>query len=204
MLRAHILGCLMLAGPALFAQTAAQDYALPELQRLEERYGGRLGIMAKNLGTGAVIRYRADERFPTASVIKLPVMAAYFHLVDQGRVDPAMRVELTAADKKPDSDFLQFLDAGATMSLRDAVRLMIVLSDNTATNLVLDRLASTHDERLAAVNSFLADKGLKNTRLLNRLYSWDTKKNTPEAVRYGIGVSTAEDMVLLLEQLHAR
>jgi beta-lactamase class A len=175
-----------------------------ELQRLEEKYGGRMGIMAKNLGTGAVIRYRADERFPTASVIKLPIMAAYFHLVEQGKVDPAMRVELTAADKKPDSGLLQFLDVGATMSLRDAVRLMIVLSDNTATNLVLDRLAPTHDERLAAVNTFLAEKGLKNTRLLNRLYSWETKKNTPEAIRYGIGVSTAEDMVLLLERLHAR
>ncbi len=204
MVRAHILGCLMLAGTAAFAQTTPQDYALAELQRLEERYGGRLGIMAKNLGTGVVIRYRADERFPTASVIKLPIMAAYFHLVDRRSVDPNQRVELTAADKKPDSGLLQFLDAGATMSLRDAVRLMIVLSDNTATNLVLDRLASTHEERLAAVNSFLADKGLKSTHLLNRLYSWDTKKNTPEAVRYGIGVSTAEDMVLLLEQLHAR
>ena len=204
MIRAQILGCLMLAGSAAFAQTSIQDSALTELQRLEERYGGRLGMMAKNLGTGEVVRYRADERFPTASVIKLPIMAAYYHLVGQGKVDPKQRVELTAADKKPDSGFLQFLDVGATMSLQDAVRLMIVLSDNTATNLVLDRLAATHDERLAAVNTFLAGRGLKNTRLLNRLYSWDTKKDTPEAIRYGIGVSTAEDMVLFLEQLHAR
>lgn len=203
-LGAHILGCLMLAGSAAFAQSTVQDSAVAELKRLEEQFGGRLGIMAKNLGTGEVIRYRADERFPTASVIKLPVMAAFFRLVEQGKVDPNQRIELTAADRKPDSDLLQLLDVGATLSLKGAVRSMIVVSDNTATNLVLDRLAPTHDERLAAVNTFLAEKGLKNTRILNRLYTWETKKNTPEAVRYGIGVSTPEDMVLLLEQLHAR
>jgi beta-lactamase class A len=175
-----------------------------DLRRLEEQHGGRLGIMAKHLGTGMVIRYRADERFPTASTIKLPIMTAYFHQVDQGKIDPNQRVTLTADDKKPGSGILQSMDAGMTMSLRDAVRLMIVLSDNTATNLVLDRLGATHEDRLAAVNTFLAGQGLKNTRLLNRLYSWDTKKDTPEAVRYGIGVATPEDMVLLVEKLHAR
>jgi beta-lactamase class A len=88
-------------------------------------------------------------------------------------------------------------------SLRDAVRLMIILSDNTGTNLVLDRLAETHQERLASVNDFLKSIGLKNTRLLNRLYSWDTKQ-PPEGIRYGIGVTTAEDMVLLSEQLYRK
>jgi beta-lactamase class A len=194
----------MLAHAAASAGPAAADSAAAEFRRLEERYGGRLGIMAKHIGTGEVLRYRAEERFPTASVIKLPIMAAYFHLVKEGKVAADQRLELTAADKKPDSGLLQFLDDGATMSLKDAVRLMIVLSDNTATNLVLDRLAATHDERLAAVNTFLASQGLRHTHLLNRLYSWDTKKDTPEAIRYGIGVSTPEDMVLLLERIHAR
>ena len=91
-----------------------------------------------------------------------------------------------------------------TITILDAVRLMIVLSDNTATNLVLDRLGATHAERLACVNDFLVSKGLKNTHLLNRLYSWDTKQSTPEGIRYGIGVSTPEDMVTLLEALHGR
>ncbi|MEK9137085.1 MAG: serine hydrolase, partial [Bacteroidota bacterium] len=84
----------------------------------------------------------------------------------------------------------------------DAVKLMIILSDNTATNLVLDQLASTHDARMAAVNDFLLSRGLKNTRLLNRLYSWQTKKQSPEGIRYGIGVSTPEDMMVLLEALY--
>lgn len=74
---------------------------------------------------------------------------------------------------------LEGLDAGAVITLRDAVRLMIILSDNTATNLVVDRLGSAHEERLAYVNDMMKSVGLKNTRLLNRLYSWKTKQQEP-------------------------
>lgn len=186
--------------------TAAPDSSgvIAEFQRLQRTYGGHLGVMAKNLRTGETLRYNAEERFPTASLIKYPVMAAYFKAVADGRVDPNQRVTLTNEDRKPGSGVLQGLDAGATISLRDAVRLMIILSDNTGTNLVLDRIAGTHQERLASVNDFLKSIGLKNTRLLNRLYSWDTKQRTPEGIRYGIGVTTAEDMVLLSELLYRK
>jgi beta-lactamase class A len=175
-----------------------------ELQRLEQQFGGHLGVMAKNLRTGETIRYNAGERFPTASLIKYPVMVAYFQAVADGRVKPDMKVTLTAEDKKPGSGILQGLDPGATITLRDAVRLMIILSDNTGTNLVLDRLAETHAARLQCVNDLMVSLRLKNTRLLNRLYSWDTKQRTPEGIRYGIGVSTPEDMVVLSETLYKK
>ncbi len=181
-----------------------QQAVLQEIAKLEQEYGGHLGVMARNLNTGEAVRYNAAERFPTASAIKLPVMATFFHLVDLKQLDPSMRVVLTADDKKPGSGVLQFMSDGTTITLLDAVKLMIVLSDNTATNLVLDRLAQTHAERMAVVNKFLEGKGLKNTRLLNRLYSVATKARTPEAMRYGIGVATPEDMVTLLEALYAR
>ncbi|MEO8168359.1 MAG: serine hydrolase [bacterium] len=171
-----------------------------ELQRLENEYGGHLGVAAKNLKTGEVVAFNAAEKFPTASVIKLPIMTAFFNLVDQKKIDPNMKVVLSADDKKP--SLLESMSDGMTMTLLDAVNLMIVLSDNTATNLVLDRLAATHAERMEVVNSFLRQSGLKNTRLLNRLYTMKTKLQTPEAVRYGIGVATPEDMVLLLEKMY--
>jgi beta-lactamase class A len=188
------------------SSSIAQDSSLVlrEIQRLEQQYGGHLGVMAKNLRTGEVIRYNAEERFPTASLIKYPVMAAYFKAVAEGRVKPDQKVTLTVDDKKPGSGILDGLDAGAVITLRDAVRLMIIVSDNTATNLVLDRLAATHEERLTYVNDMMKSIGLKNTRLLNRLYSWGTKQRTPEGVRYGIGVSTPEDMVTLSEALYRK
>ncbi len=194
---------LFLCASAVAAPSAVRDSAfIAEIRGLESTYGGRLGLMAKNLKTGETVAYNASERFPTASVIKLPIMAAFFHMVDRNQIDPAMKVELTPDDKKP--SLLEQMSDGMTMTLMDAVKLMIVLSDNTATNLVLDRLAGTHEERLRCVNDLLLEKGLKNTRLLNRLYTWSSKKDTPEAIRYGIGVSTPEDMVALLEALYRK
>ncbi len=188
---------------SLQAQPApAQSALLKELQRLENEFGGHLGVAAKNLKTGELVSFNGAERFPTASVIKLPIMTAFFELVDSGRIDPLTQVELTAEDEKP--GLLQLMSDGMTMTLLDAVKLMIVLSENTCTNLVLDRLAETHDERLAVVNNHLRRSGLTNTLLLNRLYTIKTKQQTPEAIRYGIGMSTPEDMILLMEKLHRR
>jgi beta-lactamase class A len=187
----------------VFTTVTAQTHTLPlhdELQRLENEFGGHLGVAAKNLKTGETISFNGAERFPTASVIKLPIMAAFFDLVDKKKIDPLLKVTLTAEDKKP--GLLQFLSEGLTMTLLDAVKLMIVLSENTATNLVLDRFAPTHTERLKIVNDFLDSVGLKQTELLNRLYTPSTKQQTPEAIRYGIGVTLPDDMVLLMEKLY--
>ncbi len=190
---------IVFLAPPLFAQNS-DTTLIAELQRLENQFGGHLGVAAKNLKTGEVVAFNAGERFPTASVIKLPIMTAFFDLVDKKRIDPDMKVVLTEQDKKP--GLLQLMSDGMTMTLLDAVKLMIVLSENTATNLVLDRLAPTHAERLKVVNDFIRQAGLKNTMLLNRLYTFSTKMETPEAMRYGIGMSTPEDMVLLMEKLY--
>jgi beta-lactamase class A len=206
MKRILLLFSAVLAATPLAGRPAAgkQDTWIREILRLEAKYGGHLGFAAKNLKTGETIGYNAAERFPTASVIKLPVLAAFFQLADDKKIDPNELLTLTRADMKPGSGILQHLAEGDRITLLDAVKLMIMQSDNTATNLVLDRLAPTHAERLALVNEFVARKGLKDTRILNRLFSYDTKQRTPEAIRYGIGVSTPEDMVALLEALYTK
>jgi beta-lactamase class A len=195
---ALLLAFCVCAGTALSGDITA------ELHALNARFGGHLGLMAKNLSTGETIAYNAADRFPTASTIKLPVMTAWFDKVRRREIDPGTRITLRGEDKKPGSGILQFMSDGAEITLRDAVTLMITMSDNTATNLVLDRLAPDHAARLAAVNDFIASQGLKNTRLLNRLFTLATKQETPEAMRYGIGVSTPEDMELLMERLYTR
>ena len=201
----RIIRCFVLSLMVFTARSGMdKSEIIDEIKRLEAKFGGHLGVMAKNLRTGDVIEYNARERFPTASVIKLPILVAFFDQVDSGKIDPSLRVVLSDDDKKPGSGILQYMTSGNTMTILDAARLMIILSDNTATNLVLDRLASTHDARLEAVNSTMLKYDLKDTRLLNRLFSWETKKTTGESVRYGIGVSTPADMVKLLDLLHAK
>ena len=190
--------CLLALACALPARADVNE----ELRALNARFGGHMGLMAKNLVTGETVSYNAGDRFPTASTIKFPVMTTYFDMVRKKEIDPGMRITLRAGDRKPGSGVLQFLEPGAVITLGDAVTLMITMSDNTATNLVLDHLAATHAARLAKVNDFIASQGLKNTRILNRLFTLETKQETPEAMIYGIGVATPEDMALLMERLY--
>lgn len=195
-----IMNSFAFASPTPYDSTAL-DAAV---RALEARYGGHLGVMAKNLKTGETYGYNAAERFATASTIKFPVMVAYFDQVKQKKIRPDMNVVLTKGDKRQGSGILQMFSEGTSFTLLDAVKLMIVLSDNAGTNLVLDRFAATHLEKLAVVNDLMVKLGLKNTRILNKVYSYETKQNTPEALRFGLGVSTPEDMVMLLEGIYRR
>ncbi len=172
------------------------------IRQLEKSFGGRMGIMAKNLRTGEVLAVAAEEKFPTASVIKLPIMVEYFYQVSEGKISAEQTVVLDSTNKWGGSGLYQYFHGRSKQKLSDAVMMMIVISDNTATNLVLDALGQTHEKKLAAVNDRMQALGLKNTRLLNKLMSWDTKTDSPESIRYGVGVSTAADMVLLLEKMY--
>ncbi len=196
----RILVLLSFAG-TLQAQGPKEELT-QSLRDLEKSFSGRFGFMAKNLRTGEVIAWKAEEKFPTASVIKLPVMVEYFYQAAAGRFDPLQKVTLAPEERRGGSGLLQFFAPGAEVRLCDAVLLMIVVSDNSATNLVIDALGRTHAEKLAAVNERMAALGLKNTRLLNRLMAYATKTDSSESIRYGVGVSTPADMVLLLEKLY--
>ncbi|OQX95435.1 hypothetical protein B6I21_05430 [candidate division KSB1 bacterium 4572_119] len=172
-----------------------------EIRRLEKYTGGRIGVMAKNLGSGEIVSYRADEKFPTASVIKVPVMVEYFYQVKEGKLNPTQKIVLADSNKWGGSGLFQYFQGTTYQQLIDAVLMMITISDNTATNMVIDVLGKTHLEKLEAVNERMKKLGLKNTRLLNKLMSWETKTDSPESIRYGVGVSTPADMVNLLEQM---
>ena len=143
----------------------------------------------------------ADTLFPTASVIKLPVLVELFYQFQEGKLSPIQPIPLAESTIVPGDGILRFMQAGQTLSLIDMATLMIILSDNTATNYCIAQLGKEHEEKLEAVNRRMRSLGLKKTKLLNKLYSLKTKKNTEEARRFGIGVSSPADMVLLLEKL---
>ena len=195
-----VLLSLLLAGSSLQAQDSTA-FAV-QMHALEKSFGGSMGIMAKNLRTGEVLAYRASEKFPTASVIKVPILVEYFYQIADGKIDPGQATVLADSNKWGGSGLLKFFHSPLQLTLADAAMLMITISDNTATNLVIDALGKNHREKFAAVNQRIQQLGLKNTRLLNKLMSWATKTDSPESIRYGIGVSTPEDMVLLLEKMY--
>jgi beta-lactamase class A len=178
------------------------DSLLARIRDIEREYGVHAGVSAID-GTGKrSFAYRADSLFPTASVIKLPVLVALFACFQEGKCQPDEVIRLDESVNVPGSGILQHLRPGESMQLINLVMLMIILSDNTATNVVIDRLGNGHEERLEAVNGTMRTCGLERTRLLNKPYSFATKKRTPEALRFGIGVSTPAEMTLLLKRLH--
>lgn len=128
------------------------------------RHTGQLGVAARNLTTGEELLLSADEVFPTASVIKLPILVELMRQATGGRVSLDDRVELLSGDRRGGSGILKAFDAGLRPTLRDVATLMIVLSDNTATNLVIDSVGD-----VGAVNAAMDELGLSSIRLHNRV-----------------------------------
>ncbi len=190
---------------AVLAAPASQDRVREEIRREIASFDGEVFLYARNLATGADFGVRENERVRTASTIKLPIMAAVFARVRAGQTRWDELIELRDQDKVSGSGILRELSHGVRLPLRDLVRLMIVVSDNTATNLVLDRISAD------AVNDFLDTLGLKQTRALRKVRGdgadlkaasgWSRAGLLEENRRLGLGVSTSREMVELLALL---
>jgi beta-lactamase class A len=163
-----------------------------DIQQAAAGYDGVMGIAVKDLASGETFFANADVVFPQGSSIKIPILLELLRQAQEGKLRLEERLELRRADFAAGSGVLQrFSDGGSALALRDLAVLMIVLSDNTATNLLIDRLS------MPAVNDNLARLGLKSTRLERRMM--DTA-----AQRSGIeNPSTPREMVTLLELLDA-
>ncbi len=160
-------------------------------------FSGKVWIYAKNLDTGKDYGLRSDEQVRTASTIKLPIMTEVFHQIASGKISWTDEFTLTKANKQAGSGTLGELSDGTKIDLKSATNLMIVVSDNTATNLILDKLSSN------SVNAFIESLGLKNTKSLRKIGGGGDAKAYDEPLNklFGIGVSTPKDMAKLLEML---
>ncbi|MBA3976053.1 MAG: serine hydrolase [Candidatus Solibacter sp.] len=199
------LAAAFLLAIAAYAQTAAEPPVAAEIRRVSARIGADVYLFAKNLDTGAEFGWRADERVRTASTIKLPVLCALYEKVARGEVNWEEMLVVREADKVSGSGVLQELTGGARLAARDVANLMIVVSDNTATNLILDRISAD------AVNESMDRLGLRRTRSMRKVRGggtqlkeaagWSKAGLMEENRRFGLGVSTPREMVRLMEML---
>src|SRR4051794_24293799 len=148
----------------------AQTSSKPQSSALDDRvrqaitgFLGSVSIYAKNLDTGKEYSMRGDEQTRTASTIKLAIMAEAFHQVAQGKVHWDDPVELTKEKKQGGTGVLFELSDGTKIDLQTAVHLMIVVSDNTATNLVLDKVGTDN------VNDFMDSLGLTDLKVMRKI-----------------------------------
>ena len=188
---------------ALAATQALGAQSLEEAIRARiAGFPGTVTLYAKNLDSGATIGVKEDEPVRTASTIKLPIMAAVFDAVERGRAKWTDLLTVTAQEKVSGSGILgvEFSD-GVQLPIADVMHLMIVLSDNTATNMILERFTAD------AVNAYLDKIGIKTTRSMRKIMSGDKAAGfsaagrLPENKKYGLGASTPSDMVTILERI---
>ncbi len=186
--------CLLLA-PQMVRAGSLESHLMP----LIESHRGEVAVAVKHLETGESYRYRADIPMPTASLIKFPVMIEAYRQDAEGKIDLNELVTLNDEEKVPGSGILTtHFSEGATIPLRDMIRLMIAYSDNTATNYVLDAIG------LDATAKTMEAMGFPNSKIHSKVFRRDTSIFPERSEEFGLGSTTADDIVALLAMLHER
>jgi beta-lactamase class A len=169
-------------------------------------FEGTVSLYAKNLDIGESVGIRQAEPVRTASTIKLPILLAVFDQVGAGKAKWNEPLTVTPQEKVSGSGIIgSELSDGVQLPLSDVVHLMIVLSDNSATNMILQRFTGD------TVNAYLDRIGIKTTRSMRKVRGdgtqlkaaegWSAAGKLPENQKYGIGRSSPLDMVSILEKL---
>jgi beta-lactamase class A len=156
-------------------------------------FDGVVGLAARNLVTGEEIVVNGDMRFPTASAIKTAVLLETWHQAAEGTLSMDAPLTLREGGKVGGSGVLNGLSDGLVLTIRDLLHLMIVVSDNTATNMLVNRLGTKKiDDRLAAY-------GLQQTRLFRPTFRDGKADVFPELEHeFGLGMSTPREMARLM------
>ena len=185
------------AVPARIVPIARADTAALRrtLDSLSNAHHGVVGYAVANLETGERLSRNGDEPFPTASLIKVPIAVALMDQVATGQLSLDDRVTVLRIEKVPGAGVLQFLHDGAEITIRDAAWLMLTLSDNTATNLLLSRV------EMRRVWDAMEKRGLPRTKVHSKVFLRLASVAMDSSVKYGLGVSTPNEMARLFTLL---
>ena len=200
--------CRMCAVVVVLAFSASAQNGLDAVVKAKiGNFPGKVSIAARNLSTNAEYMLKADEPTRTASTIKLAIMVECFSEEAEGKLKWSEPITLTQEEKVSGSGILQDLSPGDQLPIRDMVDLMIVLSDNTATNLILNRIGGN------AVNSRMQRLGFSQTRVMrkilgdgNDLKPFPTgitdEGAKPENKKWGIGRTSPGEMLALVTKIY--
>jgi len=185
------------AGPVVSSKTTEDaDSALEaRLREIAKAHHGKVAMYATQLNTGREVSLDADTVVQTASVIKLTILFEAMEQVREGKARWDDKITLQPGDAVSGSGILLFLDAPQTLTLKDVLTLMIVMSDNTATNLAIDRIG------LDAVNARAEWMGLKDTHLYKKIGKPATGPMPADQAKYGLGKSTPREMARVMERI---
>jgi beta-lactamase class A len=153
---------------------------------------GKTALYAVQLNTGKSVAVDADLPVQTASVIKLAILYEAMVEVRAGKAKWDEPITLHPGEAVPGSGMLLFFDTPLTITLKDALTFMVIVSDNTATNLMIDRFG------IDAVNARVESLGLKNTHLYKKVFKPATGPMPADQPKFGLGKTTPREMATLM------
>jgi beta-lactamase class A len=190
--------CIFLFLSTSFAQSApsAKQKALwqkleSKIEQVDRNLDGVMGIAIEDLTSGDHYFLREDEVFAQASSIKITVLANLYLQAQQGKLKLTDLYTVQSSDLVPDSDIMNGLTPGVTrVTLRDLATMMVAVSDNAATNVLIDRVGMPN------VNAMLDSLGLTHTRLRRKMMDLESAKQGRE------NISTPHEMMTLLDAVY--
>jgi beta-lactamase class A len=197
----HLLGlsaalCALICVAHAGGQTAPLSLTA-QLQAIAAEHHGDVALFAENLKTHETVALSADTPVQTASVIKLTILYEALEQVRSGKVHFDDRITLTAADQVPGSGVLRLFDAPLPLTFKDVLTMMVIMSDNTASNLAMDHLG------IPNINARSASLGLKDTYLYKKIFTPAPAGTVMPAdqKKFGLGKTTAREMALVMEKI---
>ena len=160
------------------------------LQRLSRAYPGRVGIYLKDLETGKTWEYNPDTLFPSASLVKVPIMAAIFEKIRLGAFTLDTQIKLTRRDRVGGSGSLKWVRDGTSLSVMELIYKMITESDNTATRMLIDYVGMNY------LSEEFRNLGLANTNITPEGMSLTSGRVTRE------NYTTPREMGSLMERIY--
>jgi beta-lactamase class A len=185
----------VLLAQALAHASAQEDQPLDQqLQSIAAAHHGKLAVYARNLRTGQTASFSPDLPVKTASTIKLGILLDAAEQIRVGHASLSEKLVLEHANQVGGSGVLGELTAPLALTLGDTLTLMVILSDNTATNMAIDRLGLDH------INATLGAAGLKQTFLYKKVYVPATGPMPADQPQFGLGKTTAREMAAIMER----
>ncbi|MGZ5153317.1 MAG: serine hydrolase [Burkholderiales bacterium] len=165
-----------------------------QIKTIAAAHHGHVALFAHNLRTGQTASLLPDEPVQTASVIKMGILLDAAEQIRAGQPTLDEQIVLAKANQVEGSGVLGKLTPPIALTLGDTLRLMVILSDNTATNMAIDRLGLAH------INGTLRAAGLRQTVLYKKVYVPATAPMPPDQPKFGLGKTTAREMAAIMER----
>jgi beta-lactamase class A len=173
------------------------------IERITRTINAKWGIYIKCLETGEEIAINADEAMDTMSVIKIPLMVEAFRQIEAGKFALPDRVTLKDSDKRPGTGIIRSLDAGASLTIKDLITLMIIVSDNSATDMLFEKVGGVEP-----VNKLMQSYGFATIKAMGTADAWfKAFRAESNALKFHMdgktpfGLSSPREMGKLLEKI---